>query len=176
MRFYLVKIRYKFIQNPIINPIYKINYNFFVTLFISNYLQHANIHLKNSRTLYFLLLIFIIFLGIISRKTDFIPLCFGDFLYAVMIYILTRIFLIKHKPIRIAIFSLLTCYSIEFFQLYQADWIIAIRKTLLGRYVLGQGFLWTDLIAYTFGVAIAFIIEKIILKKSSYETRFRIKQ
>lgn len=132
--------------------------------------------MKKHRLYYFIAFLGIIILGIISRKVDFIPLCFGDFLYAVMIYILTRIFLIKHKPIQIAIFSLLICYSIEFFQLYQADWIIAIRKTLLGRYVLGQGFLWTDLIAYTFGVAIAFIIEKIILKKSSYETRFRIKQ
>jgi hypothetical protein len=60
--------------------------------------------------------------------------------------------------------------------LYQTDWIIAVRKTLLGKYVLGQGFLWTDLAAYTFGVAFAFISEKIILKNSKYETRFRIKQ
>ena len=93
-----------------------------------------------------------------------------------MIYILTRIFLIKHKPIQIAILSLIICYGIEFFQLYQADWIIAIRKTLLGRYVLGQGFLWTDLAAYTFGVAFYFFIEKIILKNHTYETRLRIQQ
>ncbi len=82
-----------------------------------------------------------------------------------MIYILTRIFLINQKPIQIAIISLFICYSIEFFQLYQSDWIIAIRKTLLGKYVLGQGFLWTDLAAYTFGAAFAFIIEKKYIKK-----------
>lgn len=82
-----------------------------------------------------------------------------------MIYILTRIFLVNRKPVQIAIISLITCYSIEFFQLYQAEWIIALRKTLFGRYVLGQGFLWTDLAAYTFGVVFAFITEKIILKK-----------
>lgn len=132
--------------------------------------------MKNLRIRYFILLISVIFLGIISRKIDFIPLCIGDFLYALMIYILTRIFLIKNKPILIAIFSLLICYSIEILQLYQADWIITLRKTLFGRYVLGQGFLWTDIIAYTLGVAIASIIEKIILKKSLYETRFCIKQ
>ncbi|MCI9844646.1 DUF2809 domain-containing protein [Flavobacterium pectinovorum] len=132
--------------------------------------------MKNLRIRYFILFILIIFLGIISRKIDFVPLCFGDFLYAVMIYILTRIFLIQHKPIQIAILSLLICYGIEFFQLYQADWIIAVRKTLLGRYVLGQGFLWTDIIAYTFGITFTFITEKIILKNYIYETRFRIKQ
>ena len=120
--------------------------------------------MKNPGIRYFILLIIVIFLGIISRKIDFVPLCFGDFFYAVMIYLLTRIFLIKHKPIQIAIISLLICYSIEFLQLYQAEWIIAVRKTLFGRYVLGQGFLWTDLAAYTFGITFAFITEKIILK------------
>lgn len=132
--------------------------------------------MKNLRIRYFIILISIIFLGIISRKIDFVPLCFGDFLYAVMIYILTRIFLIQLKPIQITILSLLICYSIEFFQLYQSNWIIVVRKTLLGKYVLGQGFLWTDIIAYTFGIAIIFISEKIILKNHIYETRFRIKQ
>lgn len=132
--------------------------------------------MKNPRIPYFISLIIVVFLGIISRKINFIPLCFGDFLYAVMIHILTRIFLFKHKPVQVAIISLLICYSIEFFQLYQADWIAAIRKTIFGKYVLGQGFLWTDFIAYSFGITIAFIIEKIILKKTSYETRLRIKQ
>lgn len=146
-------------------------------MFIINFLYNKQIlPLKNPRIRYFILLIIIIFLGIISRKIDFIPLCLGDFLYAVMIYILIRMPLIKYKPFQIAIISLLICYSIEFFQLYQADWIIALRKTLFGRYVLGQGFLWTDLAAYTFGVTFVFIIEKFILKNYTYETRFRIKQ
>lgn len=109
-------------------------------------------------------MIAVIFLGIISRRTDFIPLYFGDLLYAIMIYLLIRILLIKNRSIQIAILSLLVCYSIEIFQLYQAEWIIGVRKTLFGRYVLGQGFLWTDILAYSFGVAIAFCIEKIILK------------
>lgn len=74
------------------------------------------------------------------------------------------------------IISLLICYCIELFQLYQAEWIITVRKTLFGRYVLGQGFLWSDLFAYTFGITIAFIIEKIILKYCTHESRFRFKQ
>lgn len=105
-----------------------------------------------------------------------IPLCIGDLLYAVMMYVLIRILFINKKAIQIMIISLLICYCIEFLQLYQAEWIIALRKTLFGRYVLGQGFLWSDLLAYTFGVAIAFIIEKIILKYYSHESRFRFKQ
>lgn len=99
-----------------------------------------------------------------SRKTTLIPLCTGDLLYAVMIYILIRILLIRQKATLIMVVSLLMCYSIEILQLYQAPWIVGLRKTLFGRYVLGQGFLWTDMLAYTVGVAIAFIIEKNTLK------------
>jgi hypothetical protein len=82
----------------------------------------------------------------------------------------------KTKAIQIAVLSLFTCYSIELFQLYQAEWIIELRKTLFGRYVLGQGFLWSDIAAYTIGIIIAFLIEKFILKHNPYESRFCFKQ
>ena len=52
---------------------------------------------------------------------------------------------------------------IEFSQLYQENWIIEIRNTTLGHLVLGQGFLWSDLLAYTFGSIICYILEKFIL-------------
>lgn len=109
----------------------------------------------------------IICLGILSRKISFIPLCAGDLLYAVMIFVLVRILLIAKKAIQIAVISLLICYTIEFLQLYQGEWMIELRKTLFGRYALGQGFLWTDILAYTFGISIAFIIEKLTLKHLS---------
>lgn len=116
--------------------------------------------LKKYRIHYFIVLILIISFGIMSRRTNVIPLVTGDFLYAVMIYVLMRIILINKKSYQIAILSLILCYGIEFLQLYQGNWMIELRKTLFGRYVLGQGFLWTDILAYTFGVLIAFIIEK----------------
>jgi hypothetical protein len=71
---------------------------------------------------------------------------------------------VNKKALQITIISLLICYNIEFLQLYQGEWMLELRKTLFGRYVLGQGFLWTDIAAYSFGIAIAFTIEKIILK------------
>lgn len=120
--------------------------------------------MKKIRIYYFLLFVFIIFLGILSRKISFIPLWIGDFLYAVMIYALVRIFFPVKKASLIVLLSLLICYSIEFLQLYQGEWMIELRETLLGRYVLGQGFLWSDILAYTFGIITAFIIEKLILK------------
>jgi hypothetical protein len=93
-----------------------------------------------------------------------------------MMYTLVRIVFINKKAHFIILISLLICYSIEIFQLYQQEWIIALRKTLFGRYVLGQGFLWSDLLAYTFGIAIAYTIEKLTLNYTTYESRFRFKQ
>lgn len=111
---------------------------------------------------YFLIICFIIILGLLSRKMDFIPLFVGDILYAVMIYFIIRFLFIKSLSEKTAIISILICYIIEFLQLYQADWIVGIRNTTLGHLVLGQGFLWSDLVAYTFGIFVSYISEKYI--------------
>lgn len=132
-------------------------------------MNKTRVNLK-SRIYYFTLFLFIIFLGICSRKTTFVPLWIGDFLYAVMIYFLVRIFLPFKNAFSIALLSLLICYSIEFLQLYQGEWMIELRKTLLGRYVLGQGFLWEDILAYTFGIITVFVFEKIILNYFSQKS------
>ena len=76
-----------------------------------------------------------------------------------MIYVLTRIFFINKKALFIASTSLLLCYSIEFSQLYQAEWIIAVRKTLFGRYVLGHGFLWSDILGYGVGILVGCVVD-----------------
>jgi len=120
--------------------------------------------LNKLRLQYFILFLSVIFLGILSRKLPFVPLWAGDFLYAVMIYSLVRILFPLKKSTSTLFLSLLVCYTIELLQLYQGNWMIELRKTMFGRYVLGQGFLWTDILAYTFGIAVAFSIEKIILK------------
>ena len=43
-------------------------------------------------------------------------------------------------------------------QLYHAEWIDNIRATTLGGLVLGYGFLWSDLVAYTIGVGVGFLL------------------
>lgn len=50
----------------------------------------------------------------------------------------------------------------EFSQLYQGDWINTIRDTSLGALILGKGFLGVDLIRYSIGIVIAYVIDKSI--------------
>lgn len=114
--------------------------------------------MKNLK--YPILVLLIIVLGILTRKISIIPLFVGDLLYAMMIYFIVRFFSNKNDFIKTAIIALLICFSIEFLQLYQANWMIEIRKNTFGRYVLGQGFLWSDLVAYFVGVLISYLIDK----------------
>jgi len=83
-----------------------------------------------------------------------------------MIYFLIRFLSLKTKLQKIAFVSLLVCYGIETLQLYQADWINEIRHTILGRLVLGKGFLWSDLLAYSFGITIAFLGDMYLIQKN----------
>lgn len=123
--------------------------------------------LKNNRFSYFILTAFVIILGILSRKINGIPMFFGDILYAVMIYFGMRLLFINNSFIKSAAFALIFCCSIEFLQLYRAEWILAIRRTTLGHYALGEGFLWSDLGYYHIGVCVAFLIDFNWVKKTN---------
>lgn len=107
-----------------------------------------------SRLSYFALIGITIIVGLLSRKFVFVPLFIGDILWALMVYFVMRFLFIDEQVKFIVISSLLFCYAIEFSQLYKAPWINNLRHTLFGRLVLGEGFLWSDLLCYTVGVAI----------------------
>jgi hypothetical protein len=120
--------------------------------------------MKNNRLNYFILILLVLILGILSRKILGIPLFIGDVLYAVLIYFGFRFLIMDSKKTTSLLLSLLFCFSIEILQLVQIDWLIAIRKTTLGHYILGEGFLWLDLLCYIIGTLMAFLIDKKLIK------------
>ena len=120
--------------------------------------------MKSNRLNYFFLILLVLILGILSRKISGIPLFIGDVLYAVLIYFGFRFLIMDSKKATSLLLSLLFCFGIEIFQLVQIDWLIAIRKTTLGHYILGEGFLWLDLLCYVMGTSMAFLIDKKLIK------------
>ena len=121
-----------------------------------------------NRIVYLISVAIVMVLGLSSRKYACnLPECIntylGDALWAVMIYLFASLLLKDRKPSLIALLSLLFCYLIEISQLYHAPWIDAIRNTRLGGLVLGFGFLWTDIIAYTLGIGVMLAIESVYL-------------
>ncbi|MCW1148487.1 DUF2809 domain-containing protein [Flavobacterium lacisediminis] len=120
--------------------------------------------MKNDRITYFITILLVLILGILSRKISGIPLFIGDVLYAVLIYLGFRFILIDLKKATSLLLGLLFCFSIEILQLVQINWLIAIRKTTLGHYILGEGFLWSDLLCYIIGTLMAFLIDEKLIK------------
>ena len=121
--------------------------------------------LPQTRFSYFIITLFVILLGILSRNIDEIPLCIGDILYAVMVYFGCRMISINRNTSTKILLPLILCYLIELQQTYDASWLVAIRNTPLGHYALGQGFLWSDLVCYTVGIGIAFTVDFTLIKK-----------
>ncbi|MDQ4480941.1 ribosomal maturation YjgA family protein [Bacillus cereus] len=125
---------------------------------------------KRNRLLYATFTIIVIILGLSSRKFAFaLPELLndylGDALWALMIFIGFGFLFPKIETKKLAFISLIFCYGIEMSQLYHAEWIDNIRATTLGGLVLGYGFLWSDLVAYTIGVGGGFLFEFILRRK-----------
>ena len=105
-----------------------------------------------------------VLLGLLSRSQqtflqEWSHLYMGDVLWALMVYWLLCFLFLKGSICRITGYSLCFCYSIELSQLYQAEWINFVRSTRLGGLVLGYGFLWSDLLAYSVGIGLGASIE-----------------
>jgi hypothetical protein len=91
----------------------------------------------------------------------------GDALYATMVFWGLGLLAPRASTARIAVAAVAFCFAIEASQLYRAPWIDAVRETLPGRLVLGQGFHAFDLVCYLIGVALGAGLELAVRRRSS---------
>jgi hypothetical protein len=129
--------------------------------------------IKRSRIIYSVLILLTIALGLCSRKysgnlPNWIGIYAGDVLWALMVFLMVGFLFTEMKTRHVATIAILFTFIIETSQLYQAPWIEAIRKTLIGGLILGYGFLWSDLICYTIGILIGVLIEKFLWSSKHY--------
>ncbi len=99
-------------------------------------------------------------LGLYSRRISWLPEETGDALWAMMVFCFWRIILVKSKLRTVAIVSLAHSFIVEFSQLLRWQWLVSFRNTFVGHMMLGQGFLWTDLVAYVIGITIIYWVFK----------------
>ena len=99
-------------------------------------------------------------LGLYSRHISWLPKETGDALWAMMVFCFWRIILVKSKLRTVAIVSLAHSFIVEFSQLLRWPWLVSFRDTFVGHMMLGQGFLWTDLVAYVIGIIIIYWVFK----------------
>ena len=132
-------------------------------------MKQSNEKLKSmERTNYLVAAFFMGALGLFSRRfsnllPDFISQHAGDMLWSMMIYFGFRFLLLGKKILLAMVGSILFCFGIEFSQLYQADWINELRNSTMGALILGKGFLVVDLVRYLSGIAIACLVDKLLV-------------
>lgn len=103
-------------------------------------------------------------IGLLSRSQpaldapllpDWLKAYAGDSLWAIAVYWAIA-FLKPDTSIRlITATALVFCFTIELSQLCRADWLLQLRSYRLGGWVLGHGFLWSDLLCYSIGILFA---------------------
>jgi len=124
------------------------------------------------RIIYILLFVVTIPIGLSTRKKPewfYEPIAKygGDILWTSLFFFLFRIIFPTKKLVTILLYTYAFAVSIEISQLYHANWIDDIRRTFLGKMILGFGFLWSDLICYAIGALLGWALATLIEKKSS---------
>ena len=128
------------------------------------HLSTGSNRLRFARGAYFLIAVVVLVTGLASRRfrshlPHFLAEYAGDTLWALMVYLVVSLLLAGRPIVVRAIIALVLAFLVEISQLYHAPWIDAIRQTTLGGLVLGFGFLWTDLICYSVGIALGALFE-----------------
>ena len=111
----------------------------------------------------------VVTLGICSRRCSaylpaFVSQYAGDTLWALVVFLGFSVIAPALATSRRAGLAIGTSYAVEVSQLYHAPWIDALRHTTLGGLVLGFGFLWSDMLCYTVGVAVGAAVEYMLTR------------
>lgn len=111
------------------------------------------------RIRYLLDLAAIIALGLLSRRVAWLPNCMGDMFWAMMVFCFVRLLFVRWRMCWVAAVALAIAFAVEFSQLIRLEWLCRFRNTFVGHMLLGQGFMWQDLVAYIVGVGLLYLYE-----------------
>ena len=87
----------------------------------------------------------------------------GDYLVVMLIYCSVRSF-INIRPIKLAIAVLLFSYCIETLQYFKLIDRIGLADNEIAKTVIGYGFSWLDILAYTLGIITILLLHLIFPK------------
>ena len=119
----------------------------------------------NLRFFLFTIALFVIEVLIALYVRDrFIRPYVGDFLVVILIYCAVKTFF-KIAPLPLAVGVLLFSCVIETLQYFNIVNRLGLESNLIAKTIIGYGFEWWDILAYTLGVATVLLIEYIFNKK-----------
>lgn len=110
-----------------------------------------------SRPAYSLALGIVIVAGLLSRSRlaihlpSFLSTYAGDTLWSLALFLAICILFPGARLVVVALMTIAISFSVEFSQIYRAEWINRTRNTRVGALFLGAGFKWSDLPCYAAG-------------------------
>jgi hypothetical protein len=118
-----------------------------------------------ARLFYLFLTIITIIVALFLREIwaylpFFINIWIGDYLWAVMLFWASMVVFLNFDRKKVAIGLVVFCWFIETSQAYHTPLLDAFRDTTIGGLLLGHGFLWSDIVAYTVGTISAYFFDK----------------
>lgn len=116
--------------------------------------MNATMPIGRTRSRYLLALAAIIALGLLSRRVAWLPNSVGDMFWAMMVFCFVRLLFVRWRTLLVVATALSISFAVEFSQLIRWSWLCRFRNTFVGHMLLGQGFMWQDLVAYIVGVGL----------------------
>jgi hypothetical protein len=117
--------------------------------------------------LYFVLTVLIFGIEILIAKyahDQIIRPYVGDFLVVMLIYCFIKSFL--DSPVFITALSVLIfSYVVETLQYFHIVTRLGLQNSRIAKTIMGTSFEWTDLVAYTIGIAVVIYLEKTIANR-----------
>ncbi|MFK7979195.1 MAG: DUF2809 domain-containing protein [Saprospiraceae bacterium] len=114
----------------------------------------------NQRYFLFAVVLFIIEVLIALYVKDAIIRPYGgDFLVVILLYYLVRTFW-NGPTFQVALGVLLFAYTVEILQYLKIVDILGLTGNRLAEIVIGTGFSWWDMVAYTLGIIVVYFIDK----------------
>lgn len=120
---------------------------------------------KRNRLVTVVLLAGVVLAGLLSRSElgdhlpAFIATYAGDTLWSLALFLAVGLVRPGIRTTTAALLTVAIAFAVEFSQLYQADWINAIRGNRIGALFLGNGFVWSDLPCYVVGCLLGVAVD-----------------
>lgn len=119
-----------------------------------------------KRLVYFLLTILcfaicVLIVNLFGNK-HFIRGFIGDVVVTILIYCFIKIF-IDINPLKLCILILIFSYTVEFLQYLRFIDYIGLGESSIAKMIIGTTFDLRDLIAYTIGILIAYLLDTMLI-------------
>ena len=83
----------------------------------------------------------------------------GDYLVVILIYCTVRTFL-RTSVWKVGLGTLLFSYLVEILQYFQIVNRLDLQDNIIAKTIIGYGFAWLDIIAYTLGILTVLFLER----------------